>query len=213
MKIFYYDLETTGVDHKEHGIHQISGMIEVDGKVMEEFNYHVRPHPGCKVSKKALDIGGVTVEDIANYPQMLEMHAALTKMTAKYVNKFDNTDKFYLCGYNNASFDNRFLVEWFKRCNDRWFFSWFRPESLDVMVLAADHLKEVRHTMENFKLGTVAKFMGVEVEDEKLHDGLYDVKLTREIYRIIQKEKGSRIAPSKASNSLKEKEGNHGILL
>jgi DNA polymerase-3 subunit epsilon len=36
--------------------------------------------------------------------------------------------------------------------------------------------------MENFKLMTVARTLGIEVDESQLHDALYDVKLTKEIY-------------------------------
>ena len=32
-KLFYFDVETTGLDAKKHGIHQLSGAIEIDGKI------------------------------------------------------------------------------------------------------------------------------------------------------------------------------------
>ena len=38
-KRFFYDLETTGTNPGKNGIHQISGMIEIDGIVMEQFNF------------------------------------------------------------------------------------------------------------------------------------------------------------------------------
>ena len=39
--------------------------------------------------------------------------------------------------------------------------------------------------MKNFKLGTVAETLGVKVDESKLHDGLYDVELTKAIYDKI----------------------------
>lgn len=39
--------------------------------------------------------------------------------------------------------------------------------------------------MENFKLATVAKFMGINVDEEALHDAFYDIYLTREIYKLM----------------------------
>ena len=32
-KLFFYDLETTGVKHWKNGIHQISGRIVIDGEL------------------------------------------------------------------------------------------------------------------------------------------------------------------------------------
>jgi len=46
-------------------------------------------------------------------------------------------------------------------------------------------LSERRAEMVNFKLGTVADFMGVKVEGEALHNAMYDIYLTREIYNIV----------------------------
>ncbi len=34
MKILYYDLETTGVKYWKNGIHQIAGMVEIDGEIV-----------------------------------------------------------------------------------------------------------------------------------------------------------------------------------
>ena len=41
--------------------------------------------------------------------------------------------------------------------------------------------------MLNFKLGTVAKTLGIEIKDNELHDGLYDIKITYKIFnKIVQ---------------------------
>lgn len=45
MKLLFFDLETTGVNPGKNGIHQISGMIEIDGVEKEHFNFHVQPNP------------------------------------------------------------------------------------------------------------------------------------------------------------------------
>lgn len=39
--------------------------------------------------------------------------------------------------------------------------------------------------VENFKLCTVAKEMGIKIEEEKLHDAQYDNYLTYEIYKVV----------------------------
>lgn len=185
MKAFYFDVETTGVKHWKNGIHQISGLIEIDGEIKEEFDFKVKPYKDAIIEDTALEIGKVTREQILSYHEMFEVYSDIIKMLGKYVNKFDSKDKFFLIGYNNSSFDNNFLRAFFVQLHDNYFGSWFWSNSIDVMVLAAEKLKEQRHEMENFKLHTVAKFLGISVEDDKLHDGIYDIKLTREIYKII----------------------------
>lgn len=45
MKLFFFDLETTGVNPARNGIHQISGEIVINGETMETFDFHVQPNP------------------------------------------------------------------------------------------------------------------------------------------------------------------------
>ena len=186
MKYVYFDLETTGVMHWKNGIHQMSGAIEVDDVVLDEFNFKVAPNPKAIIDKGALDVGGVTEEQIKEYAPMSIVYKDFTALLAKHVDKFNKTDKFFLVGYNNASFDNQFLRAWFVQNNDNYFGSWFWSNSIDVMVLASEYLKEVRHTMVDFKLKTVAKQLGIEIDEKKLHDAKYDIHLTSSIYKIIK---------------------------
>lgn len=41
--------------------------------------------------------------------------------------------------------------------------------------------------MENFKLMTVAKAVGIEVDESRLHDAEYDIDLTYQIFKIVTK--------------------------
>lgn len=187
MKLFFFDLETTGLYPGKHGIHQISGEIVIDGISKETFDFKVRPNEKAQIEQDALDVAGVTKEQILAYPSMIEVYMKLTRMLSKYVDKFSKTDKFFLCGYNNASFDNQFLRGFFLQNGDQYFGSWFWSNSIDVMVLASQYLTEERPAMENFKLATVAKQIGINTDEGKLHDAAFDIKLTRAIYEYITK--------------------------
>lgn len=185
MKQLFYDLETTGTMYWRNGIHQFSGMVVIDGEVKETFNYKVRPNPKADITEEALQVAGVTKEEILQYPPMQEVYSEFVQMLGKYVDKYDKTDKFFLCGYNNASFDNQFLRAWFVQNGDNYFGSWFWSSAIDVMVLATQALMEVRSRMLNFKLCTVAQAFGIKIEEEKLHDAMYDIYLTYEVYKRI----------------------------
>lgn len=185
MKLLFFDLETTGTNPAKNGIHQISGMIEIDGVVKEEFDYHVQPNPRAIIEDAALVVGGVTREQVMSYPPMNVIYDQFVKMLSKYVDKYDTKDKFFLVGYNNAAFDNQFLRGFFLQNGDKYFGSWFWVNSIDVMVMATVALAARRAAMENFKLSTVAAAMGIEVKTDKLHNAMYDIYLTRGIYAKI----------------------------
>jgi len=186
MKLFYFDLETTGVKFWKNGIHQISGIIEIDGVIKETFNFLVSPYHDAIIEEEAMTVGKVTAAQIKLYPPMQQVYNQLVALMAKYVDKYDKKDKFFLVGYNNASFDNPFLRAFFVQNGDNYFGSWFWSSSIDVMVLASQALMIYRKDMENFKLSTVAKHFSIDTDEHKLHEAGYDVYLTREIYKCIE---------------------------
>jgi DNA polymerase-3 subunit epsilon len=182
---FFYDLETTGTDYRRNCIHQLSGFIEVDGDVWEEFDFHLSPHPKAVVEEKALEVGGVTLEQIKAYPDWKLVKLQITEMLSKYVNRYDKKSRMWLVGYNNRSFDDQFFRKLFELSGDEYFNSYFYSDSRDVLVLASEYLEDQRMLMRNFQLHTVAEALGIKVEDDKLHNALYDVYLTRQIYCIV----------------------------
>ena len=185
MKLVFFDLETTGTNPGKHGIHQISGQIVIDGVVKESFDFHVQPNPKALIEEEALKVGGVTREQILAYPPMQQVYQEFVAMLGKYVDKFNKKDKFFLVGYNNAAFDNQFLRGFFLQNGDVYFGSWFWSNSIDVMVFASAYLATRRPEMENFKLSTVAKTLGIVVNDDSLHDAMYDIELTKAVFDIV----------------------------
>ena len=185
MKLLFFDLETTGIKYWRNGVHQISGEIVIDGVTKESFNFNVCRHPQCEIEEEALRICNVSKEQIQAYPPMREVYVKFVNMLSKYVDKFDKKDKFFLVGYNNASFDNHFLKAFFVQNGDHYFYSWFWVNSIDVMVLSTQHLMRKRHEMTDFKQETVARALGIQIDSAKLHDASYDIQLTKEIYNRI----------------------------
>lgn len=187
MKIFYFDLETTGLDPKKNGIHQLAVIIEVDGKVMKKFNVNIQPFKTDEISNDALRIGNVS-KDLIFSDAYMKPDQAYKKLIATldiYTNKFMKSDKFFLCGYNSQSFDSQFMRSFFEKNNDKFFGSYFWNANLDVMILASQFLAQHRHKMTDFKLATVARFCNIEFQDSELHQADFDLDLTYQIYKII----------------------------
>lgn len=182
MKLFLFDLETTGLDPVRHGVHQISGKIIIDGVVRQSFDFKVRPKDGAEYDQGALDVGKVTREQLEAYPPMKEVFGDVMLMLDQYVNKFNKSDKFFLVGYNNAHFDNAFFRQWFLDNGFQYFGSYFWSNSFDAMVLATPFLCDKRAVMKDFKQSTVADALGVRVDESKLHDASYDIELCHAIY-------------------------------
>lgn len=187
MKTCWIDVETTGLDPNRNGIIQIGGIVDVMGETQEEFNLRVRPFPDDVICDEALQVNRMTRDEIDLLPDPLEGFRRLREILSKYVDPYDKADKFHFGGYNCQTFDVPFVDNWFRKCGDKYFGSWFWRPSLDVMVIAHDALRRERYRYGSFRLGSVAKYFGVEVDEESLHDALVDIRLTREIYKAIEK--------------------------
>lgn len=191
MKIMFYDIETTGLYSSNCGIHQISGAISEikngDNRVsiLDHFNFKVKPFKGKRVYPSALEVGGLTYDTIAAYPEPNEVYGQFMKIIKKHVDKFNPDDKIMLAGYNNLHFDNDFLRQWFHDCGDRYFGSYFWSNAIDVMAEAGKVLMNIRPFMPNFKLGTVAKTFGIKFDEGDLHDAMIDIRLTIQIFNKI----------------------------
>jgi DNA polymerase-3 subunit epsilon len=182
VKILFFDGETTGLDSKQHCLHQLGCIIDINGEIKERFSLNIRPPADAIITPEALKVSGVTQEQIMAYDSVSANHSTLTSKLSRYVSKFDKTDKFYLCGFNNRSFDDGFLRRFFNDAGDNYFGSWFWPNSLDALVLATEKMIEKRPYMKNFQQGTVAEHLGIVIDQSKLHDAIYDVEVCRQIY-------------------------------
>lgn len=188
LKRLFLDLETTGTDDKIHGVHQISGQIEIKGVVVESFDFKCKPFEGAIIEREALEINGKYYEEelekIMSYPDESIIYKEIDLIITRYINKFDKKDKFMIIGYN-VKFDIQFLYQLYLRNDNKYLFSLIWGNYIDVMSLASEKLETIRPYMENFKLVTVAKTIGIQLEEEKLHDSLYDIEITRLMFYKI----------------------------
>ena len=186
LKRFYFDLETTGTNPHKHGFFQLAAIIEMDGQIKEELNFWCVPDG--EIDKKTMEFHGLEMNEFEKekYLPQRKLYSLLRNVLSKYVDKFDKRDKFHMVGYNSHSFDVPFLRRFFENCGDKFFGSYFWHPSIDVMLLWADALQERRHTIANFKNSTLAKFLDITVDEEKLHEASYDIAVTRELYLLYR---------------------------
>lgn len=73
--------------------------MDIDGQEVERFDIRLAPNPAATIEQEALDVAGVTLEQVQSYQPMEEGYRQLVGILSKYVNKFDKRDKMYLVGY------------------------------------------------------------------------------------------------------------------
>ena len=179
-KRIYIDVETSGLDPECCAITQLGGIIEIDGHEVERFNWRLRPFKGAIVEEGALSITGVSIEDLKSYPDQSIAWTEFITMLNKHCDKFNKQDKYHIVGYNCQKFDVEFLRAWFTRNGDRWYGSWFWPNTIDLYSICSLYLEPVREQLPDFKLSTVSSsILGSDCPIGQLHDAMYDIILTK----------------------------------
>ncbi|WP_028856704.1 3'-5' exonuclease [Psychrilyobacter atlanticus] len=179
MKILWYDTETTGLTENS-AMFQISGVIEVDGELKEEFDIFCHPHEGADISEQALEVTGMSREELDGFQSPKKAYEELVEIFSKYIDKFDREDKFIIAG-QNVKFDIDVLNRFFKRNNDNYLGSFLNYKQVfdTLSVYTALEIADVVPKLENHKLETICKIMGVELSNA--HNSLADIKATKEV--------------------------------
>ncbi len=185
--IAWLDLETTGLKAKENGIIQMSFMIENNGRIIDEFTSYVQPLSTDVIEDAALEVNGITREQLGTFPEPEAVLSALLTFLEKHVNKYNTLDKLLIGGYNSKKFDSGFLREWFKKLGDKYYGSYFFWRGIDVMDHAIMYYSVTNQKIPmlkgEMKLTAVAERFKVLVENA--HDARADIGMTRELYHKI----------------------------
>jgi DNA polymerase-3 subunit epsilon len=184
-KILHIDLETTGRNHWENGIHQIACIIEIDGKTVEEFDFKVRPHPSAIIKDDALKVSNTTREQIREYDRSDIIFPKFLANISQFVDVQDPLDKFFLSGFNAASFDVPFLETWMKMHNFREWSGYFHNAVLDTQTLLGDYFRRNKIPVSSYSLSNMLKMAGMVFSPSAMHDAIYDVYLSQQILKFL----------------------------
>jgi DNA polymerase-3 subunit epsilon len=184
MKVFWTDLETSGMDHSRHGIIQLAYEVEIDGQMVASGEMWSNCE-GKEIEDSALRVNGFTREQIATFGSPRQMYLDLDSLFAQFVDKFDRDDKFYAGGYNATSFDMGFLRQLWTDCGDSYFGSWFYYGALDPgpLWVALKYAGVDLPYATSSKLVDVAVALGIDVL--RAHNAQADLRLTRDVMAAL----------------------------
>ena len=179
-KIIFIDTETGGVNPEKAALIQLSGIIRIDKKDVEKFNFYIKPFENSEVTEKALEVQGRTLDELKTdkYVEEKEVYKQFINLLDKYIDKYDRTDKFIVAGYN-VRFDVDILKAFFQRHGNNFLFSYLDSSMLDPLYsIRLLQIAEVLPVLENNKLETWCKHFGIEL---KAHDSLEDIEATKKL--------------------------------
>jgi DNA polymerase-3 subunit epsilon len=154
---------------------QLGMIFEVDGVIKKEHNFFMRPLDMAKIDSSALETTGLTLEQIAAFPEQKDVFPQIVAALDAMVDKYDRNDKLVVCGYN-CRFDLGFLSELFKKNENFYLGSYISWKDVDILYLMYIHDFLGTHKLANYRLKTVAETYGYIF---KAHDALEDARATR----------------------------------
>ena len=179
-KIIFIDTETGGVNPEKAALIQLSGIIRIDKKDVEKFNFYIKPFENSEVNEKALEVQGRTLDELKTekYIEEKEIYKQFINLLDKYIDKYDKTDKFVVAGYN-VRFDVDILKALFQRHGNNFLFSYFDSSMLDPLYsIRLLQVAGILPVLENNKLETWCKYFEIEL---KAHDSLEDIVTTKKL--------------------------------
>ena len=179
-KIIFIDTETGGVNPEKAALIQLSGIIRIDKKDVEKFNFYIKPFENSEVNEKALEVQGRTLDELKaeKYIEEKEVYKQFINLLDKYIDKYDKTDKFIVAGYN-VRFDVDILKALFQRHGNNFLFSYLDSSMLDPLYsIRLLQIAGILPVLENNKLETWCKHFGIEL---KAHDSLEDIEATKKL--------------------------------
>lgn len=170
-KFVVFDLETTGKLYITDKIIELGAVRIMDGRIVDTFSTFVNPE--CKIPREITQLTGIVDAMVENAPTFPEIIADFYKYC----------DGASLIAHN-IEFDGGFLK--FNTKDSGYIFN--HPQ-LDTLAIARKYYKSLRggeETPRNFKLGTLAEFLGVARENA--HRAVDDSLMAADVFiKLVEK--------------------------
>lgn len=172
QRILVEDTETGGLDNKVDSLLQVGFMVYEDGKLLDKLKINIE-HEKYFVTKEALKINGI---NLATHEGVTPEKAV--KEIISFVKKY--FDKPAQVLGHNVSFDVGFVKELFAQQGEN-YDKVFSYRLLDTSALAR-MLVHFGYLKNGGRLCDIARELGVEYNENQLHDALYDCEVTHEVF-------------------------------
>lgn len=203
-KIAFYDLETTGTDHKEHRITEIAMMYEdlKTGK-KDTFHKYIKYDKYPENYKEVAELTGLTPEILAEKGEdEATVYQALNEWLASKVDRYNRDDKIITGGYNISKFDDQFLRAMFDRFGNQYYGSFISFLKLDLVTLfGLAYLLGVVPHLKNTKLETFKEYFKIKAES---HSAIEDVQVTKLLWDKMLQVIASKIVKGPVAQITKE---------
>jgi DNA polymerase-3 subunit epsilon len=174
----WIDTESGGTDPGQCALLQFSGLIEIDGLVVDTLDVEIAPFPFDLVDDQALKHNGIQRETLKDRTDPAEAFKKIQEFLCKHCDKYSKSDKYVMAGYR-IGFDDSFLRKFWEKNGDKFYGSFFHNATIDVTTYVAE-LISMGLRLPNYKLKTICDHYGVSLINA--HNAMADIVATRDLY-------------------------------
>jgi len=179
MNLFYLDVETTGFDTKKNEVIELAFAIEIDGVIHLKMNLFLKPDRLDAIKQEALSVNRWSIDELKKLPDRQRVCNFFCETIEQYRNDYNNLNRFKIIEYSNG-FDLKFMRTIYLS-NDQ-FCKHFGKESINVLSLAKKKLPKIK----SHSLKSVARALGINVDDNLIHGAAYDRDILIKIYSKLK---------------------------
>lgn len=192
LKLFYFDLETTGPGLAEGFVHRLAFVMEVNGEIKLRDSLPIQPPETDRLPDDYLTpFTRISKEQLRAFDPPAAAVGKLCGLLSQYVDPTNTSDKFFLVGYDTQTTKIPLLRGLFDQTASYSLESYFFDHSFDLAVFALYYLCDRRGKMEDFGLDSIYKEIGGNLNTRKLMagkipgDARVDVEMCRQIFNHI----------------------------
>lgn len=179
------DVETSGIDPQTASIIQIGVVVFNKNGYLDgcEFEEYIKPYTS-EWSKDSYKVHKIEKSFLEQKGKPLDEVLAMFENWASYM--WDNLEKRYWLAQWSCGFDTSMLREAYRKINRNYPFHY---RAFDIASIIRFHLAKQGRLYMKCGENDCAKALGIKVEENKLHNALYDARLSGLMLEKILKEK------------------------
>ena len=189
----FIDFETGSLDKRTTPVLSVSIIVDEDCVTVGRYNSLVKPYDVSLVEEKALEVNGLTLEQLECEKDEAHVFAEMVMFLSQYVDLKKRNERIFFTSHNSDFDDGVFRGMLYRNAGDKHLRSKiFWGNCICTQALASSYLMEVRHTMSRFRLSDIAeKIIGKErlleiSGDIGFHDAEVDAEVCREIFYAMR---------------------------
>lgn len=182
MNILFLDVETTGTNPNKHSMIEVAARLDIDGKTIDKFTKKFFNATNTTIDLGALKVNNTKLNDLVKFPAEIAEIANFVDWLLGLQSQVQGP--IVVCG-QNVQFDVNFIKATLAKYNVEGVEQIIGYKHIDTYSIALALKEAGILKTDKTNLSAIAKALGVDVSQYKLHTAEGDVDLVAAVYYAI----------------------------